>query len=260
MRFLIKAVLRKAHICAIMIYARGKLDAREFNRQIKKIAKDKGAFVRLYRFYYPRIVAFIRKEFPNADAEAVGQEFFIKVANTPPTKKIEYPASWVYAVSANLARDMTERAVKGTYYKEICVSRSNYLFEDMEEKAEISDRAQRVLEDVDEITRKILVLHYWSGYSFKEIAVIIGMKDAAVRKRHSRAIKKIQTLKIISLKIILVMIYKQIDIEFLLFRSFLDLSQKLLFMKEAVHITMKNRRLFLILSNRLHFKAGNIIP
>lgn len=193
-RFLIKAVLRKAHICAIMIYARGKLDAREFNRQIKKIAKDKGAFVRLYRFYYPRIVAFIRKEFPNADAEAVGQEFFIRVANTPPTKKIEYPASWVYAVSANLARDMTERAVKGTYYQEICVSRSNYLFEDMEEKAEISDRAQRVLEDVDEITRKILVLHYWSGYSFKEIAVIIGMNDAAVRKRHSRAIKKIQTL------------------------------------------------------------------
>ena len=66
--------------------------------------------------------------------------------------------------------------------------------QDMEEKAEISDRAQRVLEDVDEITRKILVLHYWSGYSFKEIAVIIGMKDTAVRKRHSRAIKKIQTL------------------------------------------------------------------
>ena len=55
------------------------MNEREFNRLLKRVCYDKEAFVRLYRFYYPRIILYIAKECPEADAEAVGQEFFIRL-------------------------------------------------------------------------------------------------------------------------------------------------------------------------------------
>ena len=36
-------------------------------------------------------------------------------------------------------------------------------------------------------------LHYWEGYSLKEIAPMIGMEYAAVRQRHNRLLSKLKS-------------------------------------------------------------------
>ena len=84
------------------------MNEREFNRLLKRVCYDKEAFVRLYRFYYPRIILYIAKECPEADAEAVGQEFFIRLIKIVNPAHVRYPTSWVFTACRNLAKDMTE--------------------------------------------------------------------------------------------------------------------------------------------------------
>lgn len=51
-------------------------------------------------------------------------------------------------------------------------------------------QAQQIFKSVnDDMTKEIIYLHYWEGYSLKEIAVITGLSAVNVRKKHSRAIK-----------------------------------------------------------------------
>jgi RNA polymerase sigma-70 factor (ECF subfamily) len=43
------------------------------------------------------------------------------------------------------------------------------------------------LNELDECSREIVVLHHWSRYTFGEIATIVDMTEEAVRVRHHRA-------------------------------------------------------------------------
>ena len=53
--------------------------------------------------------------------------------------------------------------------------------------AELTHSVHRALEQLDECSREIVVLHHWSRYTFAEIAAIINMNESAVRVRHHRA-------------------------------------------------------------------------
>ena len=46
----------------------------------------------------------------------------------------------------------------------------------------------RALQKLDEKAKDIVILRHWSGYSFKEIGVLLSMKEEAVRVRHHRAL------------------------------------------------------------------------
>jgi len=57
-------------------------------------------------------------------------------------------------------------------------------------ETEISEREEIVLECLDALplaAREILILHYYSGYSFEEIAAMLGKKPNAIWTRASRA-------------------------------------------------------------------------
>lgn len=169
------------------------MNEREFNRLLKRVCYDKEAFVRLYRFYYPRIILYIAKECPEADAEAVGQEFFIRLIKIVNPAHVRYPTSWVFAACRNLAKDMTEGPAEIVLSEELSAAEELY-YPDTEEDVEMSERVEGLLDELDGITRKIIVMYYWKGYTFREIARKMDMKEVAVRKRHSRAIKKIRDL------------------------------------------------------------------
>ena len=47
---------------------------------------------------------------------------------------------------------------------------------------------------LDETEREIIVLHYSSGYSSKEIGKILGIKDSTVRSKMSRATEKLRQI------------------------------------------------------------------
>ena len=47
------------------------------------------------------------------------------------------------------------------------------------------------LQTLDEVARDIVILHHWSLYTLKEIAVLKEMNESAVRVRHHRALKQL---------------------------------------------------------------------
>lgn len=52
---------------------------------------------------------------------------------------------------------------------------------------ELTLSVRAALEDLDEVSREIVVLHHWSRFTFAEIGGIINMTESAVRVRHHRA-------------------------------------------------------------------------
>jgi RNA polymerase sigma-70 factor (ECF subfamily) len=67
---------------------------------------------------------------------------------------------------------------------------------DMASTADTYDRiaVTQSLQRLDERSRDILVLRHWSGFSLKEIAGLLSMREEAVRVRHHRALEKLRAL------------------------------------------------------------------
>lgn len=51
----------------------------------------------------------------------------------------------------------------------------------------------QALKTLDQLARDIVTLRHWSGFSFKEIAGVLAMKEEAVRVRHHRALAKLRS-------------------------------------------------------------------
>lgn len=51
-----------------------------------------------------------------------------------------------------------------------------------------------VLNQLDYIDKDIICLHYGDGYTYAEIAPVVGLSDSAVRKRAERALKKLEVM------------------------------------------------------------------
>ena len=63
-----------------------------------------------------------------------------------------------------------------------------------EASSELKISISQILKKLDDLSQEIIVLHYWSGYTFVEIASICNMKESAVRVRHLRAKAKLAEL------------------------------------------------------------------
>lgn len=163
------------------------MDARQFNVLLNKACKDEHAFELLYDFYYKRIVLRLSNCFGRDLAEDVAQDFFMKlVMSKKQYEYIENPTAWVYACCANIAKTKFAKETREiTFNEELCSETDLDLdFEKVFLGIE--------LDQLDELTRKIVVLHYWKGYHFGEISEILGITSDAVRQRHKRLKKKLK--------------------------------------------------------------------
>lgn len=161
----------------------------KFNRLLKKIKTDKEAFEQIYAEYYPSLVMHIKRHFGKTlCAEDLAHDLFLKLINMNVTKRIQYPASFLYKMADNMAVDQI-RAQKGEFpLSELAVSSFNV------ESMLINSEVKKYFAGLDETTQNILYMHYWEGYSFKEIAAELGIKYGALRAKVSRAYKKFREL------------------------------------------------------------------
>ncbi len=53
---------------------------------------------------------------------------------------------------------------------------------------------ERVLPKLSDDDREVVTLRYWSGFSFGEIAEMLGKEESAIRVKHHRALKKLESL------------------------------------------------------------------
>ena len=120
-----------------------------------------------------------------ADAEDVLQEVFIQLCKKPPQLSIDDDGlkAWLIRVTINKSKDYL-RANK----RRRALSR-NYK---LPEQASPYDEVFEALNQLSDLDRNALYLHYYEGYTAKEIARILGGSERAITKHIGRAREKLK--------------------------------------------------------------------
>ena len=161
----------------------------EFNYHLRNIKESDESIEKLYDFYYSRIIHHFENLYGYELSRDIAQEFFIKLITVSEKQGfVSYPTAWVYACCENIAKR-----------KISCESK--YVLSDVDSfdaKCEIEEvwtgDILYAIRQLDDVSQRILKLFYWEGYNQVEISRIIGINPATIRKKHSRAIKKIKKL------------------------------------------------------------------
>ena len=161
------------------------MDAKKFNRQLKKVATDKRALESIYEEYYLPMKAHVRRRFGSlVSDEDIAQDVFLKLLSCGDQPYIEYPASWLYKLADNRAKDVLRASHPEAELSDRLAAPFDL------DKTIVNAEMRRALQTLEEDARYILYLYYWEGYSLKEIAEETGIGYANVRAKVSRAYQK----------------------------------------------------------------------
>lgn len=165
------------------------MEAKEFNYLLKSMNSNQSSVERLYCFYYPRIVRHISIKFGEDIASDVAQEFFIKLMRIGDEQDyIKYPTSWVYTCAENIAK---RKVVYENRYTELSETKVEPI---VQSERELHQDLKDILKNLDPLSQEIIRLYYWEGYNQEEIATMLKLTSSNVRKKHSRAIKKLKNI------------------------------------------------------------------
>ena len=119
-----------------------------------------------------------------ADAEDIMQDVFLALIKQPFFNEEEHLKAWIIRVAINKSKDY----LKAAKIRNAAALDIPYGFE--KEDTEIMDQVQRL----PSIDRSIIYLHYFEGYTAKEIACIIKKKENTIHVRLKRARVKLKSL------------------------------------------------------------------
>lgn len=136
-------------------------------------------FDQVYRTYGPALYRFCLLQMKGAaDAEDVMQEVLIKrLYHAPEFDSPEHERRWLFRVAVNQCRDELKR------------SRRTELPLEAAEPLALTPEERGVLEQVaalPEKLRTVIHLHYYEGYSVREIAEVLGVTVSTVKMRMKR--------------------------------------------------------------------------
>lgn len=140
---------------------------------------DQEQLTQAIRDYLPHVVRAAYACLKNrADAEDVAQEVFLSLLERPPqVRDGEHLKAWLLRVTANKCRNLLK---SGWYHSRGELPESLPVLDPEE-----SEVLCAVLE-LDEKYRLPVHLHYYEGYSLREIAQILGLPTATVGTRLHR--------------------------------------------------------------------------
>ena len=149
----------------------------------------------IYRDYHGKVHGYIRSKIANPqDAEDLTSEVFVKIyanLDTFDEKKASL-TTWIYTITRNTLTDFfrTRRV-----FEEIP---ETYSVDDSVEEELCSEEALEkladALEKLEKRERDIILLHYYSGRSLKEIAEKLGISYTYVKVLQNKALAKLKDL------------------------------------------------------------------
>ena len=164
------------------------MDAQKFNRLIKKIKYDKKAIESIYDEFNLKLKVHIQRRFGYLiSSEDFTEDIFLKLLEMETPKHIEYPAAWLYRLADNYIIDK----LRGAHQDEELLEATRSDKFDIEQVV-IDNAVKEAMLNLDESTQKILYLHFWEGYSLKELAAELALSYGSVRTRVSRAYKTLK--------------------------------------------------------------------
>lgn len=129
-------------------------------------------------------------------AEDVTQDVFVKVYQAADRLQSDRnPKPWLTTITYNTCRDAARRAAVRPEALEDAATIGERLGDssDPEEvllRKEREQLTERALLELDEEARAVIILHDFCDTSHEDIAEMMGLSHAAVRKRYSRTIKR----------------------------------------------------------------------
>ena len=121
----------------------------------------------------------------SSDAEDIVQEVFLKLFKTPPPQSDdEWLKAWLIRVAINKSKDFLRSK------KRRRTAESNYI--PPSEQPTSYNEVFEALAQLSERDRNALYLHYYEGYTAREVARILGGSERAMTKRICRAREKLK--------------------------------------------------------------------
>ena len=166
----------------------------------KAIAGDKEAFGRLYEMYADPIFSYlVFRVGVRSEAADMTETVFLKAwehlpAFGKPGHKLNFRA-WLYRIAHNIMVDYHRSAKDEVALEAVAEQadkqpRVHRLIEDAEQYHAI----RQALQELDDLSRQVIILRFLSGLGSKETARILGISNANVRVIQYRALKKMRTV------------------------------------------------------------------
>jgi RNA polymerase sigma factor (sigma-70 family) len=160
------------------------------------MAETKKSLVeRLFGEHRGALQAFLYRRVRNhPDAAELAQEVFVRMLRVPDMTTVRNPEAYLFAVASNLAKERAQRTPHGSTVLNI----DDPLVQ--EQLAELpafggeldrERRVRRLREVLDQLSpkcRAAVVLQYWHGLSYEEIAQRLGVSANMVNKYLSQAL------------------------------------------------------------------------
>jgi RNA polymerase sigma-70 factor, ECF subfamily len=178
---------------------------RDDDRELVRLAKsdDKEAFELLVRRHQSRVFAVAGGILRNKeDVEDVAQQVFVKAYFS--LKRFDQRAAfstWLYKITVNECWDvLRKRKVRPLLYESDLSEEQAHEYNGFSEKAtapdvsdrlEARERVEKLLVDLDERDRLMLILKEVQGFSVEEIAEILAINGNTVKVRLFRARRRI---------------------------------------------------------------------
>ena len=125
------------------------------------------------------------------EAEDIVQDVFVKLISRPCVIRQGTEKSYLLKITANRCKDYLKSPRYKTHvdiddYADVIGSSEEYTSDD--------NSLFNALNLIDEKTRMPIYLHYYEGYSYKEISAILKISESAVAMRISRGKEELKKL------------------------------------------------------------------
>ena len=156
---------------------------------------DPKAFEAIFGEYAPRVHRFVlRRSGGNRHlADDLTQQTFLHLHRARFDFKLDQPLRpWIFTIAANLVRESHRRSRRKPETLVDPLERSTLSSEPTVSKPE-ERLLHRRLDELPASQREVIVLHWFEGLSFKEVAAVVGASLSAVKVRAHRGYKQLRS-------------------------------------------------------------------
>lgn len=153
------------------------------------------SFAGLYEQYVEKVYGFVfHKVFNRQHAEDITANVFHKALEKIESfdpEKAKF-STWLFAIARNAVIDFFRTSRRNIPLEDMWDLPSD---ENVEQEAEIQllfEKLQKKMQMLSAEQREILMLRFWQGYSFPEIADILGKSEASVKMATTRSVRKLK--------------------------------------------------------------------
>lgn len=156
---------------------------------LKNVAKEKPeALAELFELYKTdvyRLSLLILRDLQLA--QDITQEVFIKVKIHASEVRSENVKAWIMAITRNTAYNALNKQRRE-------INKENDFFINIPDENHDSFEFYDLIAPLEKIDQEIITLYIVNGLKHKEIAGVVHLKESLVRKRYTRALKKLKQL------------------------------------------------------------------